>query len=324
MTQQVNFTLLEELHWTSWQPLQDSWRDRDLPARPGLYRIRQAGSAGLAYVGQTGRRLRDRLGDLRKVYQDDMPYRAPHTVGPALWALLHQGGCTFEVSVAPVEGSDPYRKAIEAAVIAHHRQQTGHSPTLNFGRMPAGYRMSSDNNRRLADRGLRFRGGLHPQADASHLPGSSPAGPLEAPWHDRWCGFAWSPWHDLTSAPATVPRAAKGLYLLRGQQSGEILYVGQGLLLNRLTAHARKQHQAGHPQGEVFGREGGLTFSWVALPDSHDHQLLELENDLIAAFVLSHQAAPRAQFLGDGRAQVLGGQDSPDAVSDGQDAGSGL
>lgn len=324
MMEKVNFTLLEGLQWTPWQPLQNSWRDRDLPARPGLYRIRRVGFAELDYVGQTGRRLRERLGDLRKVYQDDMPYRAPHTVGPALWALLHQGGSTFEVSVAPVEGADPYRKAIEAAVIAYHRQQTGHSPTLNFGRMPAGYRMSSDNNQRLVDRGLRFRGGPYPQTDASHLPGSPPAGPLEASWHDRWCGFAWSPWQDLALAPATVPRTAKGLYLLRGQQSGELLYVGQGLLLNRLMAHARKRQQAGHPQGEVFNREGGLTFSWVSLPGSHDHQLLELENDLIAAFVLGSQAAPRAQFLGEGRVKLLGEQDSPDAIAVRQDVGSGL
>lgn len=44
MTEQMNFTLLEELQWTPWQPLQDSGCDRDLP----LYRIRRVGFHGQA------------------------------------------------------------------------------------------------------------------------------------------------------------------------------------------------------------------------------------------------------------------------------------
>lgn len=99
--------------------------------------------------------------------------------------------------------------------------------------------------------------------------------------------------------------------------------MGQGLLLNRLMTHARKQQQADHPQGEVFNHEGGLTFSWVALLGSHNHHLLEIENDLVEAFILSRQAAPRAQFLGEGQAKLFGEQDSPDAVPICQDVGAG-
>lgn len=48
MTEQMNFTLVEELQWTPWQPLQNSWRDHALPARPGLYRICRVGFHGQA------------------------------------------------------------------------------------------------------------------------------------------------------------------------------------------------------------------------------------------------------------------------------------
>ena len=51
--------------------------------------------------------LRKRLGMLRGDYSELMPYRNPHTAGPALWALYHQSGEEFEVSVVPVEGSTP-------------------------------------------------------------------------------------------------------------------------------------------------------------------------------------------------------------------------
>ncbi len=44
----------------------------------------------------------------------------------------------------------------------------------SFGRMPAGYRMSSENNARLAAAGRRYRGGPDPAA---------PAGPASAPVH---------------------------------------------------------------------------------------------------------------------------------------------
>jgi hypothetical protein len=60
------------------------------------------------YIGQTGMgtmTLRKRIGMLRGVYGKLMPYRYPHTAGPAFWALYHQTGVDFEVSAVPVEGS---------------------------------------------------------------------------------------------------------------------------------------------------------------------------------------------------------------------------
>jgi hypothetical protein len=61
--------------------------------------------------------LRKRLGMLRGVYDEVMPYRDPHTAGPALWALYHQTGKDFEVSIVPVEGSMRWRKGLQALAI---------------------------------------------------------------------------------------------------------------------------------------------------------------------------------------------------------------
>ena len=98
------------LRWGVWRPLAGASRDPEIPHLPGLYRIRRMGRDDLDSTGQTGTgtmTLRKRLGMLRGVSGELMPYRDPHTAGPALWALSHQTGEDFEASVVPVEGSMP-------------------------------------------------------------------------------------------------------------------------------------------------------------------------------------------------------------------------
>jgi hypothetical protein len=127
------------LRWGLWRRLATASRDPEIPHLPGLYRIRRVGRDDLDYFGQTGQgtmTLRKRLSLLRGVYGEIMPYRDPHTAGPALWALNHQTGDDFEVSVVPVAGSTPWRKGLEALAIALYRQRHSRSPTIEFGRMP--------------------------------------------------------------------------------------------------------------------------------------------------------------------------------------------
>jgi hypothetical protein len=50
-------------------------------------------------------------------------------------------------------------------------------------------------------------------------------------------------------------------------------------------------------QGQTFAGAAPLECSWV-LGDWLDHQRLELENDLIAAHVITTELVPSAQFLG--------------------------
>lgn len=112
----------KHISWQVWRPLNGASRDSELSRSPGLYRIRRIGRADLDYIGQTSLRLGQRLGMLKGVYAEEMPYRDPHTAAPALWALRHATGCDFEVSVAPVDGSTSSRKGLEALAIAVYRQ----------------------------------------------------------------------------------------------------------------------------------------------------------------------------------------------------------
>ncbi len=145
--------------WLPWQPLSGSWLGNRTPKQSGVYRIRRVGRDALDYIGQTGLTLKGRLGMLRGVYAVEMPYRDPHTAAPALWALRHATGCDFEASVLPFEETEQLRKGLEALAIALHRQQYRCSPTVQWGWMPLGYRMSSMNNVRLDAVGKRYRGG---------------------------------------------------------------------------------------------------------------------------------------------------------------------
>src|SRR3954464_11347038 len=145
-----------------------------------------------------------------------MPYRDPHTAGPALWAWIKRDGVELEASVAPGAADAVERKALEAVAIALHRREHGVSPRWSFGRMPAGYAMSSGNNARLVAAGNRHPGGgasdelaahLARGAPAGHVAGVPPRGPLDGHVESTaWCGHQWSPWRPLTAANlASVP-----------------------------------------------------------------------------------------------------------------------
>lgn len=290
------------LTWSPWYSLQDCWRVKDIPTAPGLYRVRRAGRDFLDYVGQTGTgamSLRRRLAMLVGVYAAEMPYSDPHTAGPALWALRQLTGEPFEVSVVPVEGLTPWRKGLEALAISLHRQEHGRSPTVNFGRMPAGYSKSSGNNQKLVLAGKRFRGGTCFESDARHLVGIAPAGPLEGdPQGPSWCGHSWSPWGPVCDPSRLTPPTSCGLYRLRDAGKPGLLYIGEGLVTARLAAHMKKSGAPGNRQGAIFLQAASLEWSWVTSQGWHAHQRLELENDLIAAHLMATKTVPAAQFLG--------------------------
>lgn len=267
-----------------------------MPAAPGLYRLRAVGDEILAYVGQTGRSLTERLGALRGIYGDEMPYRDPHTAGPALWAWLRCRPVELEASVLVTEGDAALRKAQEAVAIGEHRQRHGVSPRWNFGRMPRGLAMSSANNRRLVAAGRRFRGGPCSDATAAHAPGVPPLGSLDdAVTSATWAGHAWSAWQPMHARGLAELGPVTGLYRIRGGADG-LVYVGEGKIRDRLRAHAAKLAQD-TPQGAVLAQCAPLEFSIVEgrwLP----HQRLELETDLIAAHTLALDRPPAAQFIG--------------------------
>jgi hypothetical protein len=288
------------LQWSAWRPLRNLSQDPAVPPAPGLYRIRRVGRHDLDYIGQTGRSLAQRLRMLvRGIVAEEMPYRGPHTAAPALWALRHATGCDFEVSVALVEGSAQWRKGQEALAIALYRQEQGRSPTVEFGRMPAGYRMSSSNNAQVVQAGKRFRGGPTLETDASHSLGISPIGPLSGhPQGSAWGGHQWSAWVPSSEVQQLPARGAKGLYRLRGADPERLLYIGQGHVRSRLRTHIAKRQDLDHVQGQTFATGGRIECSWVLNDEWLSHHRLELENDLIAAHLVATGDLPVAQFLG--------------------------
>lgn len=285
--------------WSHPVPLTEAVCGAPVPAVAGLYRIRRIGMEGWDYIGQTGSgqmNLRRRMAMLKGIYLDKMPYRDPHTAGPALWALLQSTGAAFEVGFCPVVGHTPWRKGLEAVAIARHRQRYGESPTANFGRMPWGYWMSSGNNARLVAAGKRLRGGVCAQPTEAHLPGQPPLGPLDADTNGaRWCGHAWSAWLPLVPETIAAVAPQDGLYRILGRE-GIIVYVGEGRLRVRLATHAAKLATSS-PQAQVFQETTPLRFSTVT-GQWFRHRRLELETDLIAACVLSGRRPPPAQFIG--------------------------
>jgi hypothetical protein len=242
--------------------------------------------------------LKKRLGMLKGIYDPQMPYRDPHTAGPALWALYQLHSQPFRVSVVPIEGLTPWRKGLECVAISLYRHEHQCSPTVNFGRMPPGYRMSSGNNARLTSTGGLFRGGPISEQEKSHFPGIAPVGPLEGdPYSPNWCGHAWSEWVAIKEALRIIPPEATGLYRIRKPDQAGLLYIGQGKVRKRLSDHRNKVDQPAHPQSTIFTKS--MECSWVLDASWLSHQLLELENDLIAAYILHTGTIPPAQFIGE-------------------------
>jgi hypothetical protein len=241
--------------------------------------------------------LRRRMQMLKGIYADQMPYRDPHTAGSGLWALRCATGAAFEVSFCPVSDSAPWRKALEAVAIALHRQRYARSPTLNFGRMPAGYRMSSANNARLVAAGKRFRGGPWNDITNAQAPGQPPVGPLDPDVASAtWCGHDWCDWRPMTRDEIDGVGTGLGIYRIKGGD-GSLTYIGEGSLRGRLLIHAAKLATPS-PQGRVLANSAPLMFSTVLGPHWLRHQRLELETDLIAAYVLAARQPPAAQFIG--------------------------
>ena len=282
--------------WSPWVDFERVLAEPLLPLSPGLYRLRRHGRTDLDYIGQTGGPLRGRVRMLRGVLGVEMPYRDPHTAGPALWAIRQASQCSFEVSVVEVDAEPAWRKGLEAVAISFYRQRRGQSPTFNFGRMPAGYAISSGRNARLAAAGRQFRGGPSSRAAAQHEAGIPPVAPLDGDLQGpRWCGHDWNAWLPLEDV-TSVPPASAALYRLRNAAQAGLTYVGEGLLATRVRQHRRTARTGAGAHGAAFLAAAPLEVSYVRNDSWLGHQRHELENDLIAAHMLELERPPLAQF----------------------------
>jgi hypothetical protein len=111
-------------------------------------------------------------------------------------------------------------------------------------------------------------------------------------------GLNWSPWASVIEGLHDLNREEVGLYLLRRSGGGELVYIGQGKIMDRVKTHIKKGGQTDHPQAFAFSDAPSIEVSYIQRPDLAKHQLLEIENDLIAAHVIQMGVIPTAQFLG--------------------------
>lgn len=269
------------LQWSSWIPLDaDSPAyQKHIPTKAGIYRVRIAGQEKLAYIGQTGRDLRERLRDLsRNTYRpkETPPWNDPHTGAPGLWAWRIEADYTYEASVTLLHLSKEERECFEDMLLFRYRQEEGESTLCNHGRFhPCWIRPSNRKNGRAMQ---RLPQGQHNPAGGPSLP---PVQIHETPNAGRWLGLAWSPNQHLSKGTKFPSEA--GIYRLFYQ--GEVAYLGQSSSLQkRLSQHAQRFDGL------------GILVSYVEMPQCFTHHLFERETDVIGAFYAQKQHPPLFQY----------------------------
>jgi hypothetical protein len=279
------------LQWTPWIPFSTPSAFKQLPSSPGLYRIRVINGEELFYIGETGRNLRERLGDLRRnTMKDTMPYNDPHTAAPSLWAWRHAEQVAFECSVAPLPSAEDkeeakiQRKGLEYYVLWQYRLEFGTSTRCNHGRFHPRYVKSTDR-----------RQGVHGHRLPDEAPANPAGGPSLPPLHllatpadSNWMGLVWSPFAPLDISHIVNVASSPGAYRLFDAEAQELLYIGESSnVRQRLMAHARKAWGCSQP-----------LYSYVSFPESTPaYQRREIENDLIAGFYAATRRLPRFQLL---------------------------
>jgi hypothetical protein len=271
------------LKWTPFIPFAVSRREiREVPAGPGVYRVRVAGQGRFAYLGQTGRNLRERLGDLmRHTLADEMPFNDPHTAAPKLWSYRQADGLAFVASAAVVESEATDRLGLECFLLWCYRTEAGTSTLCNFGRLAPGYRTSRN-------RTTGLRGGLIPEGQRAGTDESLPPLPLRAqPDSADWMGLDWSGPEPLRQDRIPPARSGPGVYRLM-RSDGRLVYIGQTDNLDqRLQSHC-PTHRG----------EADISFSLARMPvGSTLAQRLEWETDLIGAYYGENRMVPERQFV---------------------------
>ncbi|MFT7670609.1 MAG: hypothetical protein ACI8X5_003320 [Planctomycetota bacterium] len=264
------------LRWSLWIPLNSSAAEyrASVSPDPGFYKIRAVGDSRLAYIGQTGRNLRERTRALARGVNrglDHPPWNDPHTAAGAMWAFRHEDGYEFEVSVVTAMHESPARQCLEDFLLHQHRIHRGGSTLLNHGRLHPMWTRPS--NRAKGQPMQR----LEEPVDYESLP---VARGDEALLSGGWLGLNWTDEEPLSGTP---PPAQPGVYLIR--RGGEVIYFGQSVdLANRLGTHA------GDPRFQ------GGSYRAHVMPGARPHHLLERETDIIGAFFELEGVPPAWQY----------------------------
>jgi len=214
-----------DLDWSNWTRLHCDNPDlSDLPTTSGLYRVKHVDREGLEYVGQTGRKLRERVRALaNQTHKDEQPGNAPHTAAPHLWKLKEEIGEGLQVSVANpnVVRSEIDRYGLEYLLVALHIQSTGTAPTVNL-------------DREHVLKSLEERASMHTMLNQVDY--SKQGNVL----NQGWLGLDWSQPDRLGNRLGAEPGTA--VYRIWFEnQSPPLAYVGQAKnIKQRLYKHEKK------------------------------------------------------------------------------------
>ena len=216
------------LPWSPWVPFTAVKHEfRQIPKEPGLYRIRPIGKDFLMYLGETGRTLRKRFGELRRhSLAEEFPWNDPHTAAQSLWVWNKAEGYSYECSAAPLKVLENERIGWESFLLAKYRQEFGESTLCNFGRFHKRYWKST--GRKLKNGKPGTKGGKleTDQMDKSAGgPSHSPLHAIGTPGDPNWMGLSWSGHETLVPEKTRTVSAGPGLYVLIDTVSLEIIYI---------------------------------------------------------------------------------------------------
>ena len=264
-----------ELSWSEWLPLDAPLKTYQeyISKEPGFYRVRVK-DAELAYIGQTGRNLRERVRSLAinaLKSSDNPPWNDPHTVAPILWAYIQENNFQFEVSAAVAVLPTSERQCFEDSLLYLHRVETGESTLCNHGRLHPWWTRPTNKK--------KMRPTTRRESPVS-FESLKPATGNEDYLSDGWLDLHWTSFKPLTSEFPDTP----GVYRIK--KEAEVCYLGETISLSdRLRTHSTTEHFL------------GLDVSFSSMSHTTPkHQLLEREFDLIGAYYLKTGHPPEYQY----------------------------
>ena len=281
------------LSWSHWIPL---GYNRDIPKKPGIYRIRHTSEERhwLERIGITdqedglrGRILYQLASHVYKDKKTQIPFPGrpgtePHKAAPCINAISKEysdaGRLEFSYARPDRITSEWWREGLEDALVALHRREIGHSPTCFQGRMIPGYE----------DWDLRF-GTEGVTADATEGPEPLDWESNESPTADDWMGMDWTKPRPLSEINEVDLPADFGVYRTWYQNrpvdfdSNPLAYIGEGDLINRLVED---------DDSRLVENGSHVLFSIAECPPGVDstRKRKEIETELIGAhqYVLGH------------------------------------
>jgi hypothetical protein len=274
------------LAWTPWIPFNSSSRRvESLPDEPGIYRIRPAKSSVLMYIGESGLSMRQTFIEIQQnAVRVQMPWNDPQPVAPALWAWKEAKGFTYEFSGTLSKDSAEERKAGKYYLLYKYRQGHRESPYCNCGRFHRNYQRPSNQAEGMS-------GGKLAPADPRNPaggPSASPLTPSGKPGDAGWMGLIWSPRRELKTHTTSIVPPAPGIYLVSNKDSGAILAVRRAANCSQVLFElSKKPHN---------GKDLAYSFYCEKKPIT-DHNLKEIESDLIGNYIETYQKASEYQFL---------------------------